>query len=475
MLIPLIVACALFMENLDSSVVATSLPAIAVDLGVDPIALKLAFTSYLLSIAIFTPVSGWMADRFGARTVFRLAIVVFVAGSVLCGLSSSLEGFVAARVVQGMGGAMMVPVGRLVLLRSVEKKDYLRALSWLTIPGLIGPMLGPPVGGFITTWFDWRWIFWINVPIGVLGFVLVSVYIANLREADVPKLDSTGFLLSGLGLAGFVFGLAASGIGILPHEVVGTMIGLGLASLIAYVIHSRRVEHPLIDLRLLRVPTYRAAIVGGLFFRVGIGALPFLLPLMLQIGFGMTAFASGSLTFAAAAGAILMKFTAPPILRRLGFRTVLVANGFISAVFLAVTALFTEATPGAVIFTVLLVGGFFRSLQFTALNALAYADLDGKAMSQATSFSSVTLQISVALGVSLSAGVLEFTRSMRGDTTLVAEDFTPAFLVVSAIALIAPLLFLRLAPDAGASVSGRGAQAAAAAEANPEPAARGVD
>ncbi|WP_181702205.1 MFS transporter [Chthonobacter albigriseus] len=454
MLIPLIIACALFMENLDSAVVSTALPAIARDLHVDPIALKLAFTSYLLSIAVFTPVSGWMADRFGSQTVFRAAIVVFIGGSILCGTSGSLEGFVAARIVQGLGGAMMVPVGRLVLLRSIEKRDYLRALSWLTIPGLIGPVLGPPVGGFITTFFDWRWIFWINVPIGVLGLVLVSLYIPNIREAEMRRLDVVGFLLSGFGLAGFVFGVAASGIGLLPHEVVGTLIGFGLALLVGYVLHARRSPNPLVDLRLLSIPTFRASVVGGLFFRVGNGALPFLLPLLLQVGFGMSPFQSGMLTFAAAAGAILMKVTAPPILRRFGFRRVLVANGLISAAFLATCTLFTEATPGAVIFTVLLVGGFFRSLQFTALNGLAFSDLDQPRMSQATSFSSVTQQISVALGVAVAAAVLEATRAGRGELTLMADDFAPAFLAVAAISTLASLVFLRLRPDAGSEVSG---------------------
>lgn len=453
MLVPLIVACALFMENLDSSVVATSLPAIARDLGVDPIALKLAFTSYLISIAVFTPVSGWCADRFGARTVFRAAILVFIAGSVLCGFSSSLESFVGARVVQGLGGAMMVPVGRLVLLKSVEKRDYLRALSWLTIPALIGPVMGPPVGGFITTYFDWRWIFWINVPIGLLGLVLVSLYIRNVREEPRP-LDVTGFLLSGIGLAGFVFGIAASGIGILPREVITALIAGGALALAAYVVHARRTPYPLIDLDLLKVQSFRTSILGGSLFRVGIGAIPFLLPLLLQIGFGLTAFESGLLTFSATAGAMVMKLTAPPILRRFGFRAVLVVNTAISTVFLLACAFFTAATPSAVIVTVLLVGGFFRSLQFTALNALAFADLEGPRMSQATGFSSVMQQLSIAMGVAVAAGALEWTRAARGDVDLIAADFAPAFVIVSLVSLSSILVFARLSRDAGASVSG---------------------
>jgi EmrB/QacA subfamily drug resistance transporter len=461
MLIPLIVACALFMENLDASVVSTALPAIAVDLGVDPIALKLAFTSYLISIAVFTPVSGWFADRFGARTVFRTAIVVFVGGSILCGLSSSLEGFVAARILQGAGGAMMVPVGRLVLLRSIAKADYLRALSWLTVPALIGPVLGPPVGGFITTFFDWRWIFWINVPIGVVGLVLVSIHFQNIREDDPRALDLKGAILSAVGLGGFVFGVAAGGIGILPQPVIAALIGTGAVALMAYVIHARRAAAPLIDLRLFKIPTFRASVLGGMFFRVGAGAIPFLLPMLLQIGFGISAFESGLLTFAAAIGAISMKFTAPRILRRFGFKAVLTVNAVVSSLFLLATVMFTEATPGAIIFTVLLVGGFFRSLQFTALNALAFSDLDTQRMSQATSLTSVIQQLSVAFGVSLAAGALEWTRTARADPTLIASDFTPAFLIVSAVSLISTLVFLRLPRDAGSEVSGRAPAASA--------------
>ncbi len=242
--------------------------------------------------------------------MFRTAISVFVLGSILCGLSSSLEGFVAARIVQGAGGAMMVPVGRLVLLRTIAKQDYIRALSWLTIPALIGPVMGPPVGGFITTWFDWRWIFWINVPIGILGMVLVQIYIANVRE-EPRALDVTGFVLSSIGLGGFVFGIAACGIGILPPTVIALMTIGGALAIAAYVVHAQRVANPLIDLKLFRIPTFRASITGGLLFRVGAGAIPFLLPLLLQVGFGLSAFESGMLTFAAAAGAMTMKVTAP--------------------------------------------------------------------------------------------------------------------------------------------------------------------
>jgi len=453
--VTLIVAVALFMETMDSTVIATSLPAIAADLGEDPIALKLAITSYLLSLAVFIPVSGWMADRFGARTVFRMAIVVFTIGSAACGFSESLFDFVLFRILQGMGGAMMVPVGRLVILRSVPKAELISALAWLTIPALMGPVLGPPLGGFITTMFDWRWIFWINIPIGLLGFLLATRYIENFREENVPPLDIKGFFLSGSGLAGVAFGFTTIGQGLFPTEVVAGLIAVGITSCWLYVRHARKTPSPLLDLNLLKIDTFYASIVGGFLFRIGVGASPFLLPLFLQLGFGMTPLQSGMLTFATAVGAIAMKTTAAPILRRVGFKRVLVWNAVISALFIAAASLFTAATPSAVIMAVLLVGGFFRSLEFTAVNSLAYADIDDTEMSKATSFASVGQQLSMSAGVAVGALVLEFERMGRDTQDVLASDFPAAFLVVAAFAASSALVFMRLPKTAGSSLASR--------------------
>jgi EmrB/QacA subfamily drug resistance transporter len=453
--VTLIVAVALFMETMDSTVIATSLPVIAADLGEDPIALKLAITSYLLSLAVFIPVSGWMADRFGARTVFRMAIVVFTVGSAACGFSESLFDFVLFRIVQGMGGAMMVPVGRLVILRSVPKAELISALAWLTIPALMGPVLGPPLGGFITTMFDWRWIFWINIPIGLLGFLLATRYIADFREEEVPPLDIKGFFLSGIGLSGIVFGFTTIGQGLFPTEIVFGLIAIGITSCWLYVRHARKTPNPLLDLNLLRIDTFYASIVGGFLFRIGVGASPFLLPLFLQLGFGMTPLQSGMLTFATAVGAIAMKTTAAPILRRVGFKRVLVWNAVISALFIATASLFSAATPSAVIMAVLLVGGFFRSLEFTAVNSLAYADIGDRDMSKATSFASVGQQLSMSAGVAVAALVLEFERMGRGSQDVLASDFPAAFLVVAAFAASSAFVFMRLPKTAGSSLATR--------------------
>jgi EmrB/QacA subfamily drug resistance transporter len=454
LVISLVVASALFMENMDSTVIATSLPAIARDLHVDPVILKLAFTSYFLSLAVFIPVSGWCADRFGARTIFRYAIAVFMAGSIACGLAHSLGALVASRALQGLGGAMMVPVGRLVLVRLVPKSDLVNAMAYLTMPALIGPIIGPPLGGFITTYFTWRWIFWINIPIGLLGLVLSTLFIPNIRERNTDRLDVVGFLLSGIGLSTLIFGVTVLRQDILPLQIKLAAIAVGACCLSLYVAHARRTVAPIIDLRLLAVPTFRANILGGFLFRIGVGAVPFLLPLMLQVGFGLTPFQSGSLTFMSAAGALMMKFTAAPILRRFGFRPILTFNAILSSVVLAMSALFTAQTPALVIMLVLLVGGFLRSLQFTSLNAIAFADLAPEQMSRATSFVSVVQQLSASSGVVIGAFALDVTRSFRGDMSLTQPDFAIAFLVVGCVSALSALVNARLPAEAGAEVSG---------------------
>lgn len=451
----LIVASALFMENVDSTVIATALPTIAADIGSDPIRLKLALTAYLLSLATFIPISGWMADRFGARVVFRLAIAVFIVGSVACSLSTSLTEFVLARVLQGAGGAMMVPVGRLVLLRTTPKNELLSAMAWLTVPALIGPLLGPPLGGFIATYFDWRWIFWINVPVGFLGILLVTLYIDDAREEHRRPLDLVGFVLSGVGLSGLVFGLSVLGQAMMPLPVTLAMVGVGAASTVAYLLHYRRTRAPLLDLSLLRLPTFFAGAAAGSLFRIGTGAVPFLLPLTLQVGLGMSACEAGGLIFFTAAGALLMKAAAKPIVKRFGFRATLVWNGVISCIAVALMALFAFDLPAIAIASILLVGGFFRSLQFTCLNTLAYSEVEQARMSLATSLYSVAQQVSLACGVAVAAAVVELQRTMRAGDAIYASDFVAAFSVVAAISLSAVFFYARLPEDAGAEVAGR--------------------
>jgi EmrB/QacA subfamily drug resistance transporter len=453
--VPLIVAVALFMENMDSTVIATSLPAIARDIGTSPLTLKLAVTSYLLSLAVFIPVSGWTADRFGARTVFRGAIAVFMLGSIGCAISGSLTQFVLARIVEGMGGAMMTPVARLILVRSVDKRELINAMVWVTLPALIGPLLGPPLGGFITTYISWHWIFLINIPIGLAGIVLATIFIEDVRAQAPDPFDPLGMLLAGLGIGGLAFGGSVLGLDFLPLPVVLALMAGGAVASYAYVVHARRCPAPVLDLSLLKLPTLRAAILGGFIYRSGIGAMPFLLPLLLQLGFNLTAFQSGLITLSNVVGAMGMKTVIPVILRRHGFRRALTVNAVISAALVAACATFTPGVSFAWIVGVLIVGGFFRSLQFTSLNTIAYADVDYHRMSRATSLVAVAQQLSISVGVAIGALVVDLTLWARGHSVITAADFQPAYLTIAVISASACLVFARMPVDAGAELAQR--------------------
>ncbi len=450
----LIVACALFMQNLDSTVISTALPTMAKAFGAEPVHMNVALTSYLLSLAVFIPASGWVADRFGAKRVFRAAIVIFTLGSVMCGQADSLSFLVFSRVIQGLGGAMMVPVGRLLLLRTTPKNQMVASMAWLSTPALIGPVVGPPLGGFIVTYFSWRLIFDINIPIGILGFVLVTLYIPDVREPPRGRFDWAGLFLSGTALAGVMFGLETLGRGVVAPEVSLAVLGAGLFAGIGYAWHASRHPTPLLDFTLLRIPTFLVAAVAGTLFRVGIGAIPFLMPMMLQLSFGKSAVESGMITFASSLGALAMKTVATRALRRFGFRDTLVVNGALSAVLLGMAAAFNPGWPALLMTAVLLFGGFFRSLQFTAFNALAYSDVPRPQMSGATSFYSTLQQVSLTLGVSAAAASLAITMSLAGRDAPELADFAAAFIVVSLISLASVPACLIMPRTAGEETSG---------------------
>ena len=438
---------------MDSTVISTALPAIAEDIGTTPIALKLALTAYLVSLAIFIPVSGWVADRFGARRVFAAAIAVFMVGSIACAVSGSLTQFVVSRFLQGMGGAMMTPVGRLVLVRSTKKSDLVNAMAWLTIPALIGPLAGPPVGGFLTTYFSWHWIFLVNIPIGFAGIIFGLTLLPKGEAPPVRRVDWTGFMLAGAAASGIVFGLSVISLPALPPTwgVLATLAGV--ASFAAYIVHARRAPDPLLNPKLFANRTFRAAIIGATLFRIGAGAVPFLLPLMLQLGFGLTPFQSGMVTFVSAGGAIVMKFTVKGILRGGGFRTVLIGAAAGAALSIAVNGFYTAATPLALIMAVLFVSGLVRSLFFTSTNALTFAEISDADAAQATAVTSAMQQVSIAVGVALAGGVLDLVTTLSGGA-LELPAFHIAFFTVAAISALAIIPFLSLPPDAGQTVSG---------------------
>jgi EmrB/QacA subfamily drug resistance transporter len=453
--LPIVLAVALFMENMDSTVISTALPAIADDIGTSPVALKLALTAYLVSLAIFIPVSGWMADRYGAKPVFRTAIAVFMVGSVACAMSDSLAAFVVSRFLQGMGGAMMSPVARLVLVRATPRSELVSAIAWLTIPALVGPMVGPPVGGFITTYVSWHWIFIINLPIGLVGIIVSGFVLPKIETRETRPMDWPGFLLTALAASGIVFGLSVISLPALP-PVIGIVTTLvGIAAGFAYVRHARRAQHPILDMRLFQGPAFRTAIFGSALFRIGTGAVPFLLPLMFQLVFGMSPFQSGMLTFVSAIGAFSMKFLATTALRAAGFRTITIATAIAGGLMIAANALFTIDTPPAAIMATLLAAGLVRSLFFTSANALVFAEIGDKEASQATAMAAACQQISVAIGVACAGGLLELVGTVSG-AGLDRFAFVVAFLVASATAVASAALFLTLPRDVGQSMSGHG-------------------
>lgn len=451
--IALIVASAMFMEQLDATVLATALPTMARDFGVGSPVMSIALTSYLLSLAIFIPASGKIADRFGSRDVFRMAIAIFVVGSILCAVSPSLPALVAARVLQGLGGAMMLPVGRLVLVRSVARKDLISAMSWLLVPALMGPILGPPIGGLIVTYLDWRWIFYINVPIGILGFILVSVFFDNTKgESDGP-FDLLGLILSGVALGSLLFGFEMSsrtgeGQQALMFILVGVVFG------ITYMAHARRHPAPILDLSLMKVNSFGISVIAGSLTRITQGAQPFLLPLMLQLGFGLSAAMSGGIIVATALGAMTMKAMAPRVLRRFGFRNSLIFNGLVATCGYALCAAFRPDWPMPLIFIILYFNGFFMSFQFTAYNTVAFDEIPQKRMSSATSFYTTFQQLMLSLGICVAAIALHGSMLMSDHAEPELGDFSVAFLIVTAISLMATLWNMRFAVDAGQEMSG---------------------
>lgn len=452
--IAMIIASGMFMEQLDATVLATALPTMARDFAVTPPAVSIALTSYLLSLAIFIPASGVIADRFGSRNVFRLAIALFMLGSLLCAQAPNLAFLVGARLLQGLGGAMMMPVGRLILMRNVARADLVSAMSWLLVPALVGPIMGPPVGGFIVSYLDWRWIFYINLPIGCLGILLVSLYIPEMSERVATPFDFKGFVLSGLALGMLLFGFELS-----SHEglagVSVALVALGAAFGVAYLIHARHHPAPIMDFRLMRAPSFRTSVIAGSLTRITQGAQPFLLPLMLQLDFGLSAAHAGTIVMATAVGSLGMKAVAPIILRKFGFRSSLTVVGLIATIGYATCAFLRPDWPLSVIFGILACCGFFMSFQFTAYNTVAYAEIEPERMSAATSFYTTFQQLMLSLGICTGALVLHGAVLTQGHDRPELSDFSIAFLIVTGISLLATIWNMRFSRTAGEDMRGR--------------------
>lgn len=454
-LIPAIVASPLFLQNLDSSVMATALPSIAASLAVPPLHLNLAITAYLLSLAVFLPLSGWLADRLGARRVFCLAIALFSLGSALCGVADTMPELVAFRIVQGLGGAMMVPVGRLILLRAVPPEGMVAAMVWFTVPAVVGRMMGPLFGGAIVTVASWRWIFLVNIPFGLLAIALTLAFVRDEPPAAEPvPLDGGGFVMLALGLSLLLGAMETAGRAMLPVAVSWLAALTGLMLLWCYYRRSRQRVHPLIDLAILRHRTFRLSVVGGLPLRIAIGAVPFLLPLMLQLGFGLSPLASGLLTVATSAGALATRGVMAPAIRRFGFRSLLIGATALSSLSYLCYSQFTPVTPHLLIFGVLMLGGLVTSMCMVCLGTLGFSEIPAPRMSHATALSTMAQQVSLSFGVVLAAALLAGASWWHGGDGIALQpgDFSPAFIVVGLINMLSLWWFVRLDPQAGSQM-----------------------
>jgi EmrB/QacA subfamily drug resistance transporter len=452
-----LIAGAFFMEMLDGTIIATALPQMARSFHVGPVSLNIGMTAYLLTLAVFIPISGWVADRFGARSVFSSAIAVFTLASVLCGLSGTLMHFMLARILQGVGGAMMVPVGRLIVLRTAPKEKLTQALAWITWPALSALVIGPPLGGFITTYFSWHWIFFLNLPIGILALVLAMLWIENARGEELHAFDWQTFLLGGFASAGAVYAMEELGGDGGHWQLPSAILALSLLSGLAAVLIARR--HPqrsLIDFDSLRLKTYSLSIYGASAFRVSVAVLPFLLPLMFQIAFGLTAFQSGLYLLVLFGGDLSMKAVIIPTLRRYGFRRVLIVNGLITVASIAACATLSPSTPVWLIVAILYFHGGCRSMEFTCMTSLAFVDVECSRMSKANSFLSAVMQFSGGMGVAVGAITLRLIAHARGHSSSAPQlqDFHLAILLISVLALGPVLDSLGLKHDAGADTSG---------------------
>lgn len=458
--LPYIVAGTFFMEYLDTTVIATALPQMAKSFGVGPNALSLGMTAYMLALAIFIPVSGWVADRFGSRTVFFGAIVVFIVASVLCGMSNSVAEFTAARVLQGAGGAMMVPVGRLIVVRSTEKSRLMQAISTITWPAIAAPVIGPPVGGFITTYASWRWIFLLNVPFGLCALVAVAMLVPNLKGAERKPLDVTGLVLSGASLTAVLYGAELASQPASNPWLAGGIVLAGFLIGYTAVRHAAGHPHPLIDFSTLKIPTYSVTVLTGSLTRIGIGAVPYLMPLLFQIGFGLSAFKSGLLLLASALGNLGMKALTTRILRRYGFRNVSIVAVATAGIFTIACGILTPDSPLAWVLLVVFVYGVARSMQFSLLATLAYADVGQPQMSAASTLWSAAAQMTIGLGIAYGAVALRAAAAINGETTgtgslhFSLDDFRLAFLFAGVLTLVSVYGYFKVARDAGQSVGG---------------------
>ena len=453
-LLPWLVAVGFFMESLDTTILNTAVPAMAHALNVPPLSMKAVLASYTLSLAVFIPISGWMANRFGTRRVFASAIGIFTLGSFLCGISNDIHLLVACRILQGGGGAMMLPVGRITMVRSFAKSELIGAMSFVAIPGLVGPMLGPVIGGAIIGYFHWSLIFFVNIPIGLCGLYMVYRHLPNYRERRNHPLDIIGMVLFGSGIALLSYVLEVFGETSLSYVEMLGLLGISAALLAAYALHTKRTAHPLLRLKLLGIRTFRIAISGNLFTRLGIGGIPFLLPLLYQVGLGFSPIQSGLLIMPQAFAAMSLKLTMPLILKKFGYRRVLISNTLVLGVMIMLFATITLETPVWLIVMMAFTYGFLTSLQYTSMNTLAYADINDHEASAASTIASTVQQLAVSFGIATAslAAALFIPDRLHGEAHMI-HGVHLALLGLAVLTILSTVVFARLRASDGAAVS----------------------
>jgi EmrB/QacA subfamily drug resistance transporter len=450
----LAVGSALLMQFIDQTALSTALPTLAAAFRIPPIDLKLVLTSYILVQAVVVPASGWAADRWGARRIFMAAMAVFLLGSVLCGLSRTLGELVLFRILQGAGAAMIMPVGRIIVVGQSSREQLVKAMALLTTPAMVGPIIGPPLTGLILQFGSWPWIFYINLPVGILGMIAVWKFVPRRREPHPGRFDTIGFVLAAAAMS-TTMGLAETlGFNLIPWTVQVAALVVAVASIILFIRHARSAERPVLDLSLFRARTFRASCTAGTLLRIGIGATPFLMPLLLQIGMGWSPLQAGALTIAMAIGALISRPLATRMMKLFGFRNVLVWTAATVAVFTLAPGFFRMSTPVWLMFAILAVGGFVRATQFTASNALAFAELDQKQVTAASTLQAVILQLSISMGITMGSLALQLVRIGSGGQALTPKQFTLPFCFLGLLALMAVPVYARLARDTGADMTG---------------------
>jgi EmrB/QacA subfamily drug resistance transporter len=454
-IIPSIVGTALLMASLSSSSVATALPVMARDLGVEPLRLNIVITAYLMAMVVFLPISGWLADRFGAKQILMTAILLFAGASIGCGISRTLPQLLIARLIQGCAGAMVAPVGRLILLRSTPRHELVGALSTLTMPSQFGPLAGPLLGGAVVTLLGWHWIFFLNLPVALAALLLVRAYVPNIAPQPVGPIDWRGSVMACVAMGALIYGLDNLMRDDVPVPLLGGCLFAAGAAMLLYWRHAENRPDAIVDLSLFRTHSFRVAVIGGALFRLIPGTTPFLLAMLLQLAFGMTALQAGLMTFMTAVGSLVMKTVAPPILRRGGFRRVLIVNGLITSLIFMSYGLFTPATPHALIMLALAVGGFFRALQFTSTSGLAFADMSDAQMGRATTSSAMVQQLMQSVSAALAAGIIYAMMRLQGTLVPGGAAITPAFFIIGLLSLTSLFWFVRLPTHVGAALTSR--------------------